>query len=304
VSSTSTGYLAADGFVAELLIELGEVEAVHDRLVIAAGPPRPAAWAQDVWPALERLSFTSIGDAARQLRARGRNWAGYSFHLHRRSALIEEALPHFAPKPLTFPAQPPSAPIGGFALLDANTLVCSAATASRFRHGEVSFVEDHEGPPSRAYLKLWEAFTRLGVMPRPGERCLDLGASPGGWTWVAAELGARVISVDKAPLDPRVAGRREVEVRTESAFGLDPAAVGDVDWLLSDVICYPARLLALIRRWRDSGRVRRFVCTVKFQGETDHETARALAAIPGSQLVHLFHNRHELTWMNLGEEAR
>src|SRR5690606_4355297 len=141
---------------------------------------------------------------------------------------------------------------------------------------EARFVEDADGPPSRAYLKLWEAFTRLGVRPAPGERCLDLGASPGGWTWVLAELGARVTSVDKAPLDPRVAGRPEVEVRQESAFGLDPAEVGDVDWLFSDVICYPERLLGLVRRWMASGRVRRLVCTVKFQGATDHTTVRAL----------------------------
>jgi 23S rRNA (cytidine2498-2'-O)-methyltransferase len=301
VPAPSTAYLAADGFVAELVAELGEVEAIHGRRVVAAGPPRPAAWAQDVGPAPERLAIASVSDAARQLRARGRNWAGYSFQLHRRSALIAEQLPRFAPRPLVFPAAPPTSPIGGFTLLDARTMLVCDRTGSPFRHGEVHFVEDHQGPPSRAYLKLWEVFTRLGVMPRPGERCLDLGASPGGWTWVAAELGARVISVDKAPLAPRVARRPGVEFRAESAFALEPTAVGEVDWLLSDVICYPARLLALVRRWRAGGRVRRFVCTVKFQGETDHETARALAAIPGSQLVHLFHNRHELTWIDLGD---
>lgn len=296
----STAYLAADGFVDELVTELGEVEAVHERLVLAAGPPRPAAWAQNVWLAPERLPIASIGDAARQLRARGRNWAGYSFAHHRRAALIEGELPHVSARPLVFPSAPPSAPMGGFTLLEPGLLLASAATSSPFRHGEVSFVEDHQRPPSRAYLKLWEAFTRLGVRPAPGERCLDLGASPGGWTWVLAELGARVIAVDKAALDPRIASRPEVEVRRESAFGLDPAAIGDVDWLLSDVICYPARLLELIRRWMASGRARRFVCTVKFQAETDHATARALAAIPGAELVHLHHNRHELTFLHLG----
>jgi 23S rRNA (cytidine2498-2'-O)-methyltransferase len=39
-----------------------------------------------------------------------------------------------------------------------------------------------------------------------------------------------------------------------------------------------------------------FLCTLKFQGETDHATARAFAAIPGSQLLHLSCNKHELTW--------
>lgn len=301
-ASAVTAYLAADGFVDDLVVELGDdaVLARHERLVLARGPARPAAWAQNVWHAPETLAIASVGDAARQLRARGRNWAGYAFHLHRRTALIEQALPHVSARPLVFPAPAPTAPMGGFALLDAGTVLAAPRTASPFRHGEVRFVEDHERPPSRAYLKLWEVFTRLGVMPGPGDRCLDLGACPGGWTWVLAELGAHVISVDKAPLDERVARRPDVEVRQESAFGLDPAAVGEVDWLFSDIICYPARLLALVRRWMASGRARRFVCTVKFQGSTDHATTRELAAIPGAQLVHLFHNRHELTFIHLG----
>jgi 23S rRNA (cytidine2498-2'-O)-methyltransferase len=54
-----------------------------------------------------------------------------------------------------------------------------------------------------------------------------------------------------------------------------------------------------VRRWLDTGRARRFVCTLKFQGETDHATARAFAAIRGARLMHLSHNKHELTWIRL-----
>jgi 23S rRNA (cytidine2498-2'-O)-methyltransferase len=169
---------------------------------------------------------------------------------------------------------------------------CSSAVPD----GEWRFVEDREAPPSRAYLKLWEALTRLGVRPGPGERCIDLGASPGGWTWVIAGTGASVIAVDKAPLAPSVAAMPAVEWLGASAFSLDPAAHGPVDWLFSDVICYPARLLALVRRWLDAGAARNVVCTIKFQGETDHATAAAFAAIPGSRLMHLTQNKHELTW--------
>jgi 23S rRNA (cytidine2498-2'-O)-methyltransferase len=116
---------------------------------------------------------------------------------------------------------------------------------------------------------------------------------------VLHETGATVLAVDKAPLDPRIAALPRLEYRKDSAFALDPSAVKPVDWLCSDVVCYPARLLSLVRRWLESGRARRFICTLKFQGETDHETARAFAAIPGSQLMHLFHNKHELTWVKL-----
>jgi len=130
-------------------------------------------------------------------------------------------------------------------------------------------------------------------------RPTHLGASPGGWTWVLQSLGARVIAVDKAPLAPRVVSLPGVETREESAFGLAPATVEPVDWLFSDMACYPSRLLALVRRWMDAGALRRAVCTLKFQGDTDHETARAFAEIPGSRLLHLHHNRHELTWIKI-----
>src|SRR5262249_53062074 len=114
-----------------------------------------------------------------------------------------------------------------------------------------------------------------------------------------AQLGARVVSVDKAPLAPEIALLSGIEHRQESAFALDPHAVGPVDWLFSDVVCYPARLLALVERWLAADACRRYVCTIKFQGETDHATARRFAAIPGSELCHLFHNRHELTWSKI-----
>jgi 23S rRNA (cytidine2498-2'-O)-methyltransferase len=128
----------------------------------------------------------------------------------------------------------------------------------------------------------------------PGEVCLDLGASPGGWTWVLARLGADVIAVDRAPLDPSVSAMSGVTQRLESAFGLPP---GPVDWLFSDIIAYPERLLALTRRWIDVGAPRYVVCTIKFQGATDHNVAEEFAAIPGSQVIHLFHNKHELTFL-------
>jgi 23S rRNA (cytidine2498-2'-O)-methyltransferase len=176
-------------------------------------------------------------------------------------------------------------------------MLAAAHCSSPFANGEVAFVEDRTGPPNRAYLKLWEALVRLGRWPGPGERCLDLGASPGGWTWVLARLGAAVVAVDKAPLDPRVAAMSGVSWRGESAFALAPESVGAVDWLFSDIVCYPTRLLRLVETWRSSGLVRNFVCTLKFQGETDHDAAAAFAAIPGAQVLHLHNNKHELTFL-------
>ena len=298
--SELTGYLAADGFVDDLVRELGpDVREVHGRLVIAAGAERPVAWAANVWRAPQRIAIASIGDAADKLRAIQRNWALYAHAHHRRAALIVERLPKVSGKPLAFGTPKPAAPLGSWTLVAPDTMLAAASCSSAFGNGEVQFVEDRESSPSRAYLKLWEAFTVLGERPAPGQLCLDLGACPGGWTWVLASLGARVISVDKAPLDPRIAAMPGVEMRQESAFGLDPRSVPPVDWLCSDVICYPPRLLGLVERWLAAGAARRFVCSVKFQGETDFGVIERFKAIPGSRLMHLHHNKHELTWVKL-----
>ncbi len=296
----TTAHLAAEGFEAQLREELRRlgvaVRAEHGRLFICDDAPAIPAWAANTWIDAEDITIASIGDAAAKLRAIQRNWAMYAPVHARRATLIQDRLPHVSAKKLVFPAEAPTAKLGSWTLLAPDRLLHAARCSSPFANGEVSFVEDRDGPPSRAYLKLWEALTRLGARPGPGARCLDLGATPGGWTWVLASLGAEVLAIDKAPLDAKVAAMPGVHWRGESAFALDPASVGPVDWLFSDIICYPARLLALVRRWLAEGRVRNFVCTIKFQGETDHNTAAAFAAIPGSRLLHLHHNKHELTW--------
>lgn len=297
----TTAYLAADGFEAQLREELARrgvaIAAEHGRLLVVEGPAVHAAWAANIWYDCIELPVASIGTAAKSLRDIQRNWAMYAPLHHRRAALIQERLPHVSAKPVIFPTAAPTAPLGAWTLLAPDRMLAAARCSSPFANGEVELVEDKVGPPSRAYLKLWEALVRLRRWPQPGERCLDLGASPGGWTWVLAKLGAEVVAIDKAPLDPRVAAMAGVEWRGESAFALEPAGVGPVDWLFSDVICYPARLLRLVERWRATGEVKNFVCTIKFQGETDHETAEAFAALPGAQVLHLHNNKHELTFM-------
>ena len=189
------------------------------------------------------------------------------FAHHRRAALLIEKLPHVSARPLEFLAPAPTAPLGSWTLIDRDTILAAPHCSNPFPNGEARFVEDRTGPPNRAYLKLCEALALLGERPEEGDTCLDLGASPGGWTWVLARTGARVRSIDKAPLDPAVAALPNVEYRSGSAFALEPGSFGQIDWLCCDVICYPERLLRLVRDWQDHAR--RMICTIKFQGETD-----------------------------------
>lgn len=302
-----TAYLAVEGLESQLREELArsgvEIRATHGLLLISDAPPVDAAWAANIWHDGIELPVASIGTAAKSLRDIQRNWAMYAPLHHRRAALIQEKLPHVSAKPVVFPAAAPTAPLGSWTLLAPDRILAAARCSSPFANGALELVEDKVGPPSRAYLKLWEALVRLRRWPQPGERCLDLGACPGGWTWVMAKLGAHVIAIDKAPLDPKVAAMPGVEWRGESAFALEPDSVGAVDWLFSDIICYPARLLRLVEKWRASGLVKNFVCTIKFQGETDHETAAAFTRLPGARVLHLHYNKHELTFMLCFDEG-
>lgn len=290
-------YLAPEGLESTLEEELARagvsVLAWHGPLALSPEPPIASKWALDVWTDPHILPVVSIKQAASGLRAIQRNWSNLPVDFHRRSALIAENLPPVKARPLVFPEPMPTAPLGAWTLLSPERMLASPAKTSPFVNGAPLFVEDRAGPPSRAYLKLWEACTRLGVWPKPGETCLDLGASPGGWTWAIAQLGATVTAIDKAPLAPNVAAMPNVTLRQGSAFAMEPEPVV---WLFSDIIAYPDRLLTLVQTWIGSGLVGRVVCTIKFQGETDHDAADAFAALDGAQVMHLFHNKHELTF--------
>lgn len=272
-------------------------------LVVAQGSRGPAAWARNTWLEPERVRIASISDAARRLRAVQRNWHLHSVASHRRARLIEARLPPIRFRPLEFPCDPPAAPLGAWTLLEPDLLLASARCSSPFPDGEARFVEDRDGPPNRAYLKLREALTLARRRPGPGTRCLDLGASPGGWTYVLASLGADVLAIDRAPLEEAVAEHPRVTYRQGDAFGLAPAEAGEVDWIFCDVAAYPGRLLELARAWAAARPDAAMIFTIKLQGPPEPAAYGAFLEIPGSRLMHLAHNRHELTWFRLPESG-
>lgn len=286
-----------------LLAELGLTESGN-----AWGPlfysetREPVFWARNIWFSPFRLEFDSIGAAATALRGIQRNWYPTLFTHWRRAALIQSCLPSISRRPRPFPWLLPDASVGAWTLLDEHTLLASASCSSPFPGGVIEFEEDKNGPPSRAYLKLWEALVRCRVWPHAGERCLDAGASPGGWTWALARLGADVIAVDRAPLAEQVARMPGVCFMRHNAFSLLPEDIGSIDWLFCDVICYPDRLYEWLEKWLAAELCENFVCTIKTQGANTrqnlNDTLRRFTSL-GGQVIHLYHNKHELTWLKV-----
>jgi FtsJ-like methyltransferase len=170
--------------------------------------------------------------------------------------------------------------------------------------GGVAPVADDRRPPSRAYRKLEEAFLWMGEEPHQDELCVDLGGAPGGWAYTALRRGTRVIAVDRAPLHAPILGDPRLTMIEGNAFTYEPPAPRvPVDWLLSDVICEPARALALIDRWLTPGWCRRLVVTVKFKGQdgygilADVRATLERAGCTRLRIKHLHHNKNEVTVM-------
>ncbi|MGC3968686.1 MAG: SAM-dependent methyltransferase [Pirellulales bacterium] len=109
--------------------------------------------------------------------------------------------------------------------------------------GRIEPAEDKLAP-SRAFAKLVEAELRLGCRIAADETCIDLGASPGSWSYTALRRGTLVTAVDRSALrDDLMADRRLTFVRGD-AFTYWPEE--PVDWLLSDVIAFPDRICELL----------------------------------------------------------
>ena len=299
--TVQTVYIAPAGFEQELAAELSSrglrTVAERGRLFLCAGVPEDVYWAQNIWLEPAFIPFASISQGAAALKAIQRNWHCHPTAYYRRCALIREQLPPVRSRPILFGNLPPVSPLGAWTLWDEHTLLASPRCSSAFPDGEAVFAEDKISPPNRAYLKLWETFTLTGFFPEQNELAVDLGASPGGWTWVMAERGCRVFAVDKAPLSGSVAAMRNVDTCIGSGFAALPEVLGPIDWLLSDMACYPPRLYGFARQWIESGLAENLVFTIKLQGETDFGMLRRFAEFPHARLLHLSANKHELTFL-------
>jgi 23S rRNA (cytidine2498-2'-O)-methyltransferase len=133
---------------------------------------------------------------------------------------------------------------------------------SPFPKGEVSIAND-KAAPSRAFAKLAEAQLRLGRKIERGEMCVDLGASPGSWTYIAINRKAHVIAVDRSPLRHDLMHNPLVHFVSGDAFDFQPR--GPVDWLLCDVIAPPERTAELLLYWLRQRWCRKFVVTLKLK---------------------------------------
>lgn len=121
--------------------------------------------------------------------------------------------------------------------------------------------------PSRSTLKLEEAFhTFLSTSERESEltagmTAVDLGASPGGWTYQFVRRNMYVIAVDNGPMNAELLKTGLVEHLKEDGFRY--RAKKPVDWLVCDMVEQPRRIAQLILDWATFKLSKRFVFNLK-----------------------------------------
>jgi 23S rRNA (cytidine2498-2'-O)-methyltransferase len=164
--------------------------------------------------------------------------------------------------------------------------------------------------PSRSTLKLEEALVTLldeGERERwlkPGMRAVDLGASPGGWTWQLVARSLHVTAVDNGPMDAALLASGLVDHLRADGFRYRPQKA--VDWLVCDMVEQPRRVSALMAEWLAQGWCRHAIFNLKLPMKKRHDEVQLCLALIRDALAgagrrvevrarQLYHDREEIT---------
>ena len=161
--------------------------------------------------------------------------------------------------------------------------------------------------PSRSALKLEEAFLVLldprkrEALLKPGMTAADLGAAPGGWTWVLTRQQLRVSSIDNGPLRQHVLDTGLVTHLREDGFQWQPPR--PLDWMVCDMVEQPRRVAERMATWFREGWCRHAVFNLKLPMKKRWDETRLcldlFAHQAGKPLAirakQLYHDREEIT---------
>lgn len=187
------------------------------------------------------------------------------------------------------------------------TGVSEVANASRWPMG-IARLRMPSSAPSRSTLKLAEAlmefFDERERKRRlaPGMTAVDLGASPGGWSWQLVHHGLMVTAVDNGAIDPRLLDSGQVKHRRDDGLHFRPQE--PVDWMVCDMVESPSRIARLAAQWIAQGWCRETIFNLKLPMKKRWEEVERCRALIGEALggggyflrvKHLYHDREEVT---------
>ncbi|GIX34409.1 MAG: ribosomal RNA large subunit methyltransferase M [Lysobacteraceae bacterium] len=161
--------------------------------------------------------------------------------------------------------------------------------------------------PSRSALKLEEALLvllrpeeRQGWL-QPGMQAADLGAAPGGWSWVLARHHLDVTAVDNGPMAASALATGLIRHLRADGFTFRPQR--PLDWMVCDMVEQPARVAARIATWLREGWCRQTIFNLKLPMKKRlEEVDRCLGILQDRsgraldlRARQLYHDREEIT---------
>ncbi len=165
----------------------------------------------------------------------------------------------------------------------------------------------HADAPSRSALKLEEALLVLVderervSLKHDGARAADLGASPGGWTWVLVRNGLHVQAIDNGPLQGQLLDTGRVEHLRADGFSWQPPQ--PLDWMVCDMVEQPRRVAERMATWFREGWCRYAVFNLKLPMKKRWQETRLCLDLFAQQAEkpliirakQLYHDREEIT---------
>lgn len=161
--------------------------------------------------------------------------------------------------------------------------------------------------PSRSALKLEEALLVLldaeesARLLKEGMVAADLGAAPGGWSWVLARHRLQVSAIDNGPLRQSVLDTGRVQHLRADGFSWQPPH--PLDWMVCDMVEQPRRVAERMATWLREGWCRHAIFNLKLPMKKRWQETRLCLELFAQQAQkpltirarQLYHDREEIT---------
>lgn len=304
-------HLPFHGFQDELVRELNllsiQIHLILPRVIITAPVQQRPIWSQDWWPGCILLNGSISTEnkleklAVQFLKNQDRIGVYHQTEVSKLADRIQKKIKSLAVKRIKYSNPHPfDFKFYSWTVVSDFIIFCKNPS-QRFPLGWHEFEENKIAPPNRAYLKLWELFAVYNLAPDANAQVLEIGASPGGWSWVLSDIIENIYTIDRAPLDLKLNAKTNINHKIGDAFKLDPKNFEKCTWFFSDIICTPEKMYETVHFWLENSSIRNFVCTVKFKGSCDFDILKRFELIPNSKIIHLYQNKNEVTWIKLDE---
>lgn len=284
--------------VNELLLKKIKVYIQTDKIFIIEPTDLKIIWAQDHW----RDCIASEANKELVQKLKAQPVLGYYYKTEKNKTIenLLSTLKRIPEKRIKFPVVKKFDFKFYIWTVFQDLVIYSLNHEKNYPAGWHEFEEDKKFPPNRAYLKLWEVFATQNLIIKPSECAIEIGAAPGGWSWILSQHFNKVYTFDRADLAPQIKKIKNIEHHIGDAFKINPDEFKDCTWLFSDLICTPEKIYETVQFWLAHSRVKNFVCTIKFKGSCNFEVIDNFLKIPDSKIVRLYHNKNEVTWIKQG----